>query len=106
TEEYVLHVFYVPLQLEDDWRRAERLVMQAAREVCNEFIDDARRQLTRLGTRQVIEMPPIEPRVSIELPEPGRINLRMRVPVPARRRQRVEQAIIRRYLELTADGAA
>jgi hypothetical protein len=36
--------------------------------------------------------------VSLQIPEAGKINLVLRVPVPVRRRGRVEQEIVRRFL--------
>ena len=46
----------------------------------------------------------VDPRVSIVLPEPGEITLLARVPVPARRKGRTEQEIVRRYLQLNGEA--
>jgi hypothetical protein len=40
----------------------------------------------------------VEPRVSIQLPEPGRVTLLARIPCPARKKGRMEQTILRRFL--------
>jgi len=45
-----------------------------------------------------LDAPSVEPRVSIHLPEPGRVDLLLRIPSPAHRVSRVEQAILRRFL--------
>lgn len=105
TRDYVLQTTVVPLNREADWERAEKHLLKAAEEVCGEFIDGARHHIQRIARREGIETPPIDPRVTVHLPEPDKINLILRFPTPARRKGRTEQAILRRYLELEAAGA-
>jgi len=45
-----------------------------------------------------LEAPSPDPRVTIQLPEPGKLQLVLRFPAPDRGRSRIEQAILRRYL--------
>lgn len=104
TRDYVLQTTVVPLGREADWERAEAHLLQAAEEVCGEFIDGARHHIKRIARREGIEAPPIEPRVTVHLPKPDEINLILRFPTPARRKGRTEQAILRRYLALEAEG--
>ena len=49
-----------------------------------------------LKQTNLLEAP--SPRITIQLFEPGRIHLVLRFPAPDRRRSRIEQAILRRYL--------
>ncbi|MEC9374116.1 MAG: mechanosensitive ion channel family protein [Planctomycetota bacterium] len=98
TEEYILHSFIVPLRLEDDWRLVESVLLTAARDECRGYLEDARRHMESMGQEQGLRSPSVEPRVTVQLPEPGRLNLLVRVPAPARRRGRVEQSILRRVL--------
>lgn len=105
TEDYVLHTTVLPLARKDDWARAERHLLQAANEVCEEFIEAARKHLVRLGRRQGLDVPSVEPRVTLLFPKPDEIDLLVRFPVPARRKGRIEQALLRRYLALE-DAAA
>lgn len=100
TEDYVLHTTVLPLARKDDWARAERHLLQAANEVCEEFIEAARKHLVRLGRRQGLDVPSVEPRVTLLFPKPDEIDLLVRFPVPARRKGRIEQALLRRYLAL------
>jgi len=101
TEDYVLHTTVVPLSRKDDWARAEALLLQAANEVCGQFIGTARRHIERIGRRQGIDVPSVDPRVTLQLPKPDEINLLVRFPAPARQKGRTEQEILRRYLELS-----
>jgi small-conductance mechanosensitive channel len=93
-----LHVISVPLDEREDWERAERLLLEAAQAECGAFIEEARGHLRRVESRLGVEAPSVEPRVTLHLPEPGKVTLLLRVATPARRKGRVEQAILRRYL--------
>ena len=55
-------------------------------------------QMKLLEQRNLLEAPSPDPRITIQLPEAGRIHLVLRFPAPDRGRSRVEQAILRRYL--------
>lgn len=98
TQEYGLYIVSVPLRQEDDWRKAERWLLDAAKAECEPFMEEAARQMKLLEQTNLLEAPSPEPRVTIQLPEPGRVHLVLRFPAPDRGRSRVEQAILRRYL--------
>ncbi len=105
TEDYVLHSTLVPLSRDDDWQRSERLLLQAAQTVCADFIDSAKRHIVRVGRREGIAVPPVEPTVSLHLPKSDEIGLIVRYPAPMRKMGATEQAVLRRYLELERDAA-
>ena len=98
ANEYVFHSFVVPLRLEDDWRAVEKALLKEARAECAPWLDDARKHIELVGRDRGYEVPAVEPRVTVQLPEPGRIGLVVRVPAPARRKGRVQQAILRRVV--------
>lgn len=98
TQEYGLYIVSVPLRQEDDWRKEERWLLDAAKAECEPFMEEAARQMKLLEQTNLLEAPSPEPRVTIQLPEPGRVHLVLRFPAPDRGRSRVEQAILRRYL--------
>lgn len=98
TEDYVLHLFSLPFKVEDDWQKAEQLILDAARGECENYLATARPHFEDIQKQYALEVTQIEPRVSVLLPEPGRVNLLVRIPTPARRKGRVEQAILRRFL--------
>jgi small-conductance mechanosensitive channel len=97
-QDHGLYVLNVPLRNEDDWQAAERALLDAAKAECAPFLDEVNRQMKLLEQRNLLEAPSPEPRVTIQLNEPGRVHLVLRFPAPDRGRSRVEQAIIRRYL--------
>lgn len=102
VQEYGLYILVIPLKDKDDWRNAERHLLDAAKAECLPFMEEAGRQMKLLEQTNLLEAPSPEPRVTIQLSEPGRINLVLRFPAPDRGRSRIEQAILRRYLASTA----
>jgi len=97
-KEYIVHVITIPLTTEEDWPTAERVLLEAARAECAPFMAEAQRHMKQLEEKNWLDTPSVEPRVTLRLPEPGHINLLLRVPSPAHRTSRVEQAILRRFL--------
>ncbi len=98
TKKYRLHIVTVPLSTDDDWKTAERLLLQAGEEESAPYINEARKYLKNLEGKLWLDAPSVEPRVTIQLPEPGRINLLLRVPCPTQYPSRLEQAILRKFL--------
>jgi small-conductance mechanosensitive channel len=97
-QEYGLYTLVVPLSSEGEWQRAEQALLAAAKAECGPFMEEAVRQMKLLEQTNLLEAPSPEPRITIQLPEPGKIQLVIRFPAPDRGRSRVEQAILRRYL--------
>ena len=105
THNYVLHVFCVPLISSDDWQRSEQLLLEAAQIECSPFIEQARMYMKNIESQHGLDSPTIAPRVTLQIPEPGKINLLLRIPTPSRRKGRLEQAILRRYLSEISKSA-
>lgn len=98
-KEYIVHVMTIPLTSNDDWQMAEKVLLEIARTECGPFIAEARLHMKQLEGKNWLDAPSVEPRVSLHVPEPGRLNLLLRIPTPAHRTSRVEQAILRRFLQ-------
>jgi small-conductance mechanosensitive channel len=98
TEAYILHTVVVPVSMDDNWQQAERALLQAADEACAEYIAEARQHMEKVTKARGLHPLSVEPRVTLRLPEPGRLDLLLRMPVPAKRRGRVEQTVLRRAL--------
>ncbi|MFG0292103.1 MAG: mechanosensitive ion channel family protein [Phycisphaerales bacterium JB050] len=106
TDHYVLHSLIIPLKITEDIAAAEHALINAARAECSGYLDTARKNMEQIGKSQGIEALSVEPRISVHLPDPERVNLMLRFPVPARRKGRVEQAILRRYIATRPKGDA
>ena len=98
SKDYRLHIITVPLRETDDWEAAERILLEAANEQCQPFLEQAKRYMKNLEGETWLDAPSVEPRVTFQIPEPGRVNLLLRVACPTQSPARVEQAILRRFL--------
>ena len=103
-QEYGLYLLVIPLRENDDWREAERHLLDAAKAECSSFMEEAGRHMKLLEQTTLLEAPSPEPRITIQLAETGRIQLVLRFPAPDRGRSRIEQAILRRYLTAAASS--
>lgn len=98
TKQYVVHVFSVPLKIQDDWEKAESILLAAAADECAPYLEEARATMNDIEMRHGLEGLPVQPRTSLQVPEAGKLNMLVRVPAPVGRQGRVEQAILRRFL--------
>ncbi len=97
-QDYGLYTLVVPLVTNESWQDAERALLNAAKAECSPFMEEAARQMKLLEQTNLLEAPSPDPRITIQLPEAGRMDLVLRFPAPDRGRSRVEQSILRRYL--------
>jgi len=97
-KEYIVHIMTIPLAVTDDWQAAEKILLGIADEACQPFLEKAARHMKELEGRNWMDVPSVKPRVSIQIPEPTRVNLLLRIPTPAHRTSKIEQAILRRFL--------
>jgi small-conductance mechanosensitive channel len=95
----VLHMFTVPLSAGDDWESAEKILLEAAEDECKPFVEPARATMEQLERLHGLEGIPLAPRVSLTIPEAGKLDLVVRFPAPVGRQGRIEQAIVRRFLK-------
>ena len=107
AQEYGLYTLVVPMKADENWQRAEHTLLRIAKAECGPFMEEAGRQMKLLEQTNLLEAPSPEPRITIQLGEPGKVQLVLRFPAPDRGRSRIEQAILRRYLaEATPPPAA
>jgi hypothetical protein len=76
----------IPIKAEGRWEEAEKALLQAARDVSIPYIDKAGKVMKAQALHQNLEEPSIEPRVQIQIVEPEKYNLVLRVTVPTRKR--------------------
>lgn len=94
THDYVLHVFTVPFKREDNWKDAQTAMQESAEKMCESYIEDVRSFMEKLSDRRGLDVPSVDPRVSISTPAAGEIHLIVRVPAKTSQRSFVEQAIL------------
>jgi len=104
--DYQLGILAVPLALNADVERAKAMLERVARDVCSDFVAPTGRALRELEGEQFVVMPSAEPRVTVRLPDAGKIVLALRFPCPSDQRTRTEQEILVRYLAAAGQPAA
>lgn len=94
TRHYVLHVFTVPFERTDDWRTAQKRLLEVAQQHCESYLEEARLYMKRLNEERGLDSSPVDPRVTIQLADAKEIHLVVRIPVRASQRSSVEQSIL------------
>ncbi|GJL54877.1 MAG: hypothetical protein NPIRA02_20090 [Nitrospirales bacterium] len=97
-KDYRLHIIRVPLSIYDDWKLAENFLLEVAHEECQIYLQDAKKMMKALEGKVWLDAPSVEPRVIVQLPEPGQITLLLRIPCPTSFPSRLEQAILKKFL--------
>ncbi len=93
-----LHSFEFPVYINDDLELIEKELLIAAREVCATYIEQARQIYRKAARSQGIEEPNVEPRIATYFPEAHRVIFVVRFPTPVKRKGKVEQEIIKKFL--------
>lgn len=94
THDYVLHVFTVPFKREEDWQAAENALLTAANRHCKSYLRQAREYMNEISDKRGLDVPSVDPKVTIQTPTAGEIHLIVRIPVRNKERSYLEQAIL------------
>jgi small-conductance mechanosensitive channel len=94
THDYVLHVFTVPFKMQDDWKSAQKLFLESANMQCKPYIDEVRKYMQDVSEERGLEVPSVDPRVTIQVPAAGEVHLIIRIPTRSGQRSYIEQAIL------------
>lgn len=95
---YMIHL-EVPLMVDEDWKGAKQLLLLIAQEETEPYLNQARRRLRLLERSRGMELPSVEPRVTVAIPEPKQIILHLRMATPIHMKERLEQVVLSRFLE-------
>lgn len=98
TKTYGLHVFTVPVKVEEGWEAHEGALLEALKATCEPYLESAKRAVQALAREEGLTAPSVEPRVHVSIPEPGRVNLIARLPYPVETKGKVLQEVMRDYL--------
>ncbi|MEX1212546.1 MAG: mechanosensitive ion channel domain-containing protein [Balneolaceae bacterium] len=94
THNYVLHVFTVPFNREDDWRAAQKDLLGAAQKRCRPYLKEVRTYMQQISEQRGLDVPSVEPRVTMQFPTADEIHLIVRIPARSTERSYIEQAIL------------
>ena len=98
-ENYYMIRMELPLKVGADWKEGKRLLLKIAKEETTPYLDQARRRILQMERRRGMELPSVEPRVTLGLPEPDHVVLHLRMPTPVHLKERLEQVVLSRFLE-------
>lgn len=103
NESFIEHVYFhnlmIPLRLEENWKRGKDLLLEIAKEECAPHLEMAKKRMSETSEQMRYLFPSVEPRVVIQMPEPGKVNLILRFPTPVHIKGRLEQTILNRFLD-------
>ncbi len=101
-QEYVLQAVRVTVHAGEDWQELERLLLDSANKECSSFLEPARLSMSRIGQREGLDLPRVEPRVTFQYDDLGYLHATLRFPAPQDRVSRIEQAILRTVISQRA----
>lgn len=94
THNFVLHVFIVPFMRKDDWRSAQQALLAAATKHCAHNLEIIRRHMFKVSAQLGLEVPTVDPRVTLQFPDADEVHLIVRVPTKAAKKNYIEQSIL------------
>jgi small-conductance mechanosensitive channel len=95
---YSLHVFVVPVRLDDRLEDHVHTLLDAANAACAPFLEDVRRHWTRLASLHEVTGSSPDPHVDINLTYADQVDLSVRIPSPTGRQADLQEAIVTRFL--------
>lgn len=95
---YMIHM-KIPLSLGVNWKEGKRILQKIAEEEVAPYLEQARRRMRRLERSRGMELPSVEPRITLGLPDAEKVVLQLRMPSPMHLRERLEQVILIRFLD-------
>lgn len=96
--DFILHIFQIPFERKSNWKEAENLLYKISKDICDEYIDAAKKSMLKLKKREGIEPPNVEPRVQKRIDSTEMITFLVRIAVPFRSKNLIEQKIIDQFL--------
>jgi small-conductance mechanosensitive channel len=97
-QEYVLQILRLVVYPQEDWKKLEEIMLAAAHRECASFLEPARYSMTRLSQREGLELPRVEPRVTFQYSDDGKLHATLRFPAPLSSVSKVEQAVMKSIL--------
>lgn len=98
SDAFVLHTFEVPVARDVAWSVAEQHLLAACLDAQAAYAAEARTYFERRQVERGIESPTLDPKVLVRVDDPEQLTLIARLPVPARRKGRIEQTIVHAFL--------
>ena len=98
-ENYTMIRMEIPLKLEANWKEGKHLLLKIAGEEIAPYLEQARHRMSQMERRRGMQLPSVEPRVTLGIPEVDKVVLHLRMPSPTHLKERLEQVVLCRFLE-------
>jgi len=98
-QNYYIHNITIPLHRHDNWKKAKEILLKIAHDECAPYLEQARSRIRKMERTKALELPCVEPKVSIQVPDPDTIHLHLRIPSPMHLKERLEQVVVTHFLE-------
>lgn len=98
TGEFVAHSMIVPVPNTIHISVSERVLLEAAQEFCGQYVAQARKHMKQIQRKHLVDTPRVEITCSVQPFDELKYKLVLRVTIPITERQRIEQAILHRFM--------
>jgi hypothetical protein len=94
-----LHTFVIPIAAGLHWKELESKLYASCHKECDSYLQEAKRYMRKVQEREGIDVPDLDPRISVRMPSYKEWQLVVRIPVQGLRKSRIEQAILKDFFE-------
>jgi len=98
-ENYYMIRMEIPLPIKSHWKEGRQILLKIAEQEMMPYLEQARRRLRQMELRRGMQLPSVDPRVTISVPDPEQIILSLRMPTPVHLKERLEQVVLTRFLD-------
>ncbi len=104
TGRFIIQLVAVAVSPLADIARLEKLLLDAAGQVCAPWLEEAGRHLAQVEARQLVDLPSADPKVLLNFSDSRQTVLALRYVCQVDIRVRVEQEILRRFWRAARDA--
>ena len=106
VDNFALLNLAIPLKGGVDWERAKSILIEAAKERTNSYLDKVHRRAQERSRRHGMEFPAVHPQVFVNIIAPAELRLTLRAACPLHLRNEIEQAIITKFIQQFPEAIA
>ncbi len=99
-KKFTFHTFVVTVNRQSDWNKVFDELLSAAHEVCAEYIQSAQSYFSYFARKNDLESPYVKPKVMMSFEAHDNVTFVVRIPVPAKDKEKIEQAILKKVPSL------
>ena len=96
--EFAIQTIHIDIERSADWQRAESILLESGSKIITEYADQLAQHAKDISSDYIIDTPLQQPRVRIILNDIEAIGLQLQLPAPLGLRTKIEQRILRDFL--------